>query len=196
MFQYGDALHWIDNKYKYLTINIANQIIKRAAVIEAGGQVRIKVAKLDLLGLPAPLSVAEVTAFKAYIGQIKFAGTKISVISREADLLKISFDVTHDPLVVNGSGELIIDPSTKPVEKAINDYIQNLPFNGILNLTSLTDAIQKAEGVIDPVLNSAEGKYGALAYQTIVKNYNADAGHMKIDPAYPLSLTINYLPNV
>lgn len=196
VFQYGDAIQWVDNKYTYPRVNPANQIIKRAAVIEAGGQVRIKVAKLDTDGLPAPLSVAEITAFKAYIGQIKFAGTSISVISRDADLLKVSFDVVYDPLVMNGIGELIIDPSVKPVESAINDYIQNLPFNGVLNLTSLTDAVQQAEGVIDPVLNGAAAKYGRLAYQVIDKKYNADAGHMKIDPAHPLSPNINYLPNV
>lgn len=200
-FQYGDSIEWNGKQYIYLIHDTTKQIIKRAAVIEATGpqgqiQVRIKVAKLDSADLPTPLTTAELTAFKEYIAKVKFAGTNIAIISRDADLLKISYDVTYDPLVINGNGELISDPSIKPVELAINNHIQNLPFNGILNLTSLTDAIQTAQGVIDPVLNNAEAKYGSLAYATINKNYNANAGHMKIDPAFPLATQLNYIANV
>lgn len=195
LFQYGYALTWNGKKYQYLTVDDAAQIIERAAVIEAGGQVRIKVAKL-VSDLPAPLSSDELDAFKIYMNQIKFAGTNIAIISREADLLKISFDIFYNPLVMNAAGELITDPSIKPVENAINNYIQNLPFNGVLNLTKLTDAVQLAEGVIDPILTTASAKYGALSYTAINRVYNAYAGHMKIDPIFPLTTQINYFPNV
>lgn len=193
LFQYGDTLTWNGKKYVYDPINEQNRIIKRAAVIEAAGQVRIKVAKIQN-NLPAPLSASELTSFKSYIALIKFAGSNIAIISRDADLLKISFDVYYDPLVLNSSGELISNTSIKPVEVAINSYIQELPFNGILNLTKLVDSVQAAEGVIDPILINAEAKYGQIPYAPINREYNADAGHMKIDPAYPLHTQINYIP--
>lgn len=200
-FQYGDSLVWNGKQYVYAVIDETKQIIKRAAVIEAFSlqgqfQVRIKVAKLDSAGLPIPLNSSELIAFKAFIAKTKFAGTNISIISLDADLLKISYDVLYDPLVMNEYGQLISDISIKPVEVAIDNHIQNLSFNGVLNLTKLTDAIQAADGVIDPVLLSAEAKYALLPYSVINKNYNANAGHMKTDPAYPLSTQINYIANV
>jgi len=195
IFQYGDALTWNGKNYNYPIINDAIKIIKRAAVIEAGGQVRIKVAKLDS-GLPVPLSASEKTAFETYINKVKFAGTNIDVLSLTSDLLKISYKVVYDPLVLNSNGELISDTSIKPVELAINNHIQNLPFNGILNLTKLTDSIQASLGVIDPIIQTAEAKYGSIPYQPIINNFNADAGHMVIDPAFPLSTQITYTPNV
>ncbi len=192
IFQYGDALQWVSNKYTYANKDVSKQTIKRAAVEEIGGQVRIKVAKLGANDLPAPLDTAELTAFKAYIGKIKFAGTNIAIISRNADLLKISYDIKYDPLVLNSSGQLIADTSVNPVEAAINGYIQNLPFNGVLNLTKLTDVVQNVPGVVDPVLNSAHAKYGGLPYKPIAKQYNANAGHMVIDSNHPLTLNLTY----
>ncbi len=196
IFQYGDELEWDGKKYVYVLLDENKRIIKRSAVIEVNGQVRVKVAKLDGSGLPEPLTTSELTAFSAYINKVKFAGTNVAIISYSADLLKIHYEITYDPLVMNDSGALISDPSVKPVEVAINGLIQNLPFNGVLNLTKLTDAIQNATGVIDPILISAEARYGSTPFVPIVKSYEANAGHMQIDPAYPLSTTINYMANV
>src|SRR5690606_37796732 len=106
------------------------------AVVDSGGQVVIKIAKLSGT-TPVPLSAGELSAFDAYINQVKFAGTNILTISRTADLLKIYYDITYDPLVLTPSGESINTPGVYPVEAAINNYISNLPFNGILNLTKL-----------------------------------------------------------
>jgi hypothetical protein len=194
-FQYGDTLTWNGNNYEYAVIDPAKQIIKRAAVVDIGGQIVIKVAKLSGT-TPTPLTAGELTSFSVYMKNVKFAGTNMSIISRVADLLKISYDVVYDPLVLKPTGESIINTGVFPVEDAINNYISNLPFNGTLNLTKLTDEIQKAEGVVDPIINYAEAKYGTLSYVTIVNNYNANAGHMAIDAAFPLSSTINYIANV
>lgn len=194
-FQYGDELVWDGLKYGYAEIDEEALIIERAAVIEVGSQVRIKVAKLEA-DLPAPLTTDELEAFELYMNSIKVAGTNIAVISRDADLLKVAYTVYYDPLVMNSDGELISDDTIKPVEIAINNYIQELPFDGVLNLTKLTDQVQAAEGVIDPLLTTAEAKYGLLEYEAIAREYNADAGHMKIDPLFPLSTQITYIADV
>jgi hypothetical protein len=194
-FQYGDTLQWIDNKYQYSIIDPTKQIVKRAAVVEVGNQVRIKVAKLSGSAV-VPLTSAELAAFDAYIHQIKFAGTNTATLSRVPDLLKVYFKIYYDPLVLTPTGALITDAGTFPAEAAIQNYIANLPFNGDLVLTNLVDAVQVAVGVVNPILLSAEAKYGALPYATIVEKYNPDAGHMAIDPAFLLSTTITYVPYV
>lgn len=190
-FQFGDSLTWDGTKYTYAVPDDTKKIVKRVSVNDVGGQVRIKVAKLAS-GVPVKLTGTELTAFVAYVKQVKFAGTNVAVISRDADLLKISYSVKINPLVLSASGELLSSAGVFPVEDAINNYIQNLPFDGVLNLTKLTDEIQKAVGVIDPVIGAAEAKYGLLPYFPIINEFNADAGHMKIDPANPLATTITY----
>lgn len=195
-WQYGDSLVWNGKRYEYAAINTSTQIIKRAAVIEVGGQVRIKVAKLDGTGLPVPLTTTEKDSFVAFMQKIKFAGTNILIISRTADLLKLSITVHYDPLILSATGELLSSPGTRPVDDAITSYIQSLPFNGILDLSALIDVIQTAQGVLSPFINSADAKYGTLPYQSFTDFYQSEAGHLTIDPAFPLTSTITYVQNV
>jgi len=160
-FQYGDSLQWIDNKYQYAVIDATKQIVKYCAVIEVGGQVRIKVAK-DNNGQPTPLTSAELTALTDYVNQIKFAGTNSAVTSNAADKLKLALKIYYDPQVLNPDGTLISDGTTKPVENAVNDYLNNLPFNGTLYVNRLTDTIQAAQGVEEPYITTIEATYGNL----------------------------------
>lgn len=194
LFQLGDSLQFINKKYQYPSVNPANQIIKRASVFEAGSQVIMKVAKLDGANIPTPLSSIELTAFNNYINQIKIAGTSIVVISTEADEIVIKYEVTVNQQVLSLNGESISSPGTYPVVDKINSYIQNLDFDGILNFTELTDEIQKINGVIDPVFQTASAKYGALAFQPILTNqYRPNAGYLKTSVADPISTTITYI---
>lgn len=193
LFQYGDSLSFIDDKYQYASLNQANQIVKRASVSEVGSQLRIKVAKLDGGGLPEPLTGTELTAFNNYINKIKFAGTNIAIISSIADEIAIYYTITVNQQVISTTGESLISPGTYPVVDVVNAYIQNLPFDGVLNFTKLTDEIQKIEGVIDPIFNNASARYGALPYQTVLNNYyKPNAGHLKTSIANPISTTITY----
>ena len=189
-FQYGDSLIYLNNKFQYFLIDPTKQIVTRAAIADRGGQIIIKVAK----GTTTPIKLddtpgTELDAFKSYIQDIKFAGTNIAIISRDADLLKISYDVYYDPLITKAVVQV-------NVEAAINAYIGNLPFDGYLILTKLTDAIQAAVGVVNPVITDAQAKYGLLPYSPIVVKYNANAGYLSIDPAFPLATQINYIANV
>ena len=191
LFQNGDALTYdaASGKYIYDPITPANQIIKRCAVIDTGAQVRIKIAKLDGSGKPIPLTAGEVTAYEGYLGQIKFAGTSTTVTSADADDLKLDLFIQYDPQVLDSNGADLNDPAVFPVDDAITAYIENIPFNGILNLTALNDSIQAAEGVLDSVINSAEAKFGLLPYSAINTNYVPDAGHLELDQ---VNSTITY----
>lgn len=196
VFQYGDALAWNGSKFAYPTITTVNQIVKNAAVIEIGGQVRIKVAKHDGAGLPIPLTIPEQTALETYIGKVKFAGTNVAVINRDSDLLQFSIDVYYDPLVMNPDGSLILDPTTFPVHDALASYNQNLPFNGQFSVTEFTDAIQLAEGVVSPIVHLIEVSAAPNPFSVVTDFYVAEAGHMKLNPSTPIASMINYIAYV
>lgn len=192
-FQYGDALVFINNRYQYATVNTAAQIVKLAVASEVGGEVILKVAKLDSSGDPIPLLPAELSAFGIYMNRMKFAGTIINTVSRDADLLKLSYIIYYDPLVLSSTGELISSPGTYPAEEAVHNYCKGLPFDGIYSITEQTDQIQQAVGVVDPVFQSAEAQFGANPYTAFAIKYNPNAGYLKVDPAHPLTTTFTYI---
>lgn len=193
LFQFGDSLSYIDNKYQYATIDETKKIVERASVFEVGSQLRMKVAKLDSVGAPVPLSSVELTAFNDYMNKIKFAGTNVAIISSLPDQIQIYYSITVNQQVLSLTGESLSAPGTYPVEDVINKYIKDLPFDGVLNFTKLTDKIQEVDGVIDPVYGKSGASYGSLPFQEIVKNYyQPNAGHLVVAPTNPLSQTITY----
>lgn len=183
LFQNGDSLVYNETlkRFEYSPVVPANRIIERVAVIDTSAQVRIKVAKLDGTGTPIPLTAPEKAAFESYLNQIKFAGTSTAVTSAVADDIKLDVFVQYNPQILASDGSRLDDPAIFPLVDAINGYIQNIPFNGVLNVTGLVDAMQAADGIIDPVINSIQAKFGALPYSEIDKNYLADAGHLALD---------------
>ena len=192
-FQYGDSLIFIDDVYKYETINDQNKIVKFASVTDEGNYVLLKLATLDGSGEIIPLTTTQLTAFNTYIKKTKFAGVKVLCISREPDLLKISLHIYIDSLYLDASGKLLTDGTTSPIENTINSFIKNLPFNGKFSPSDLIDALQQTSGVINPVFDNASAKSGSLPYSPIIDYYTPNAGYLKIDPSFPLSSTITYI---
>lgn len=191
-FQYGDSLIFINGKYQYATVNTAIRLVELVSVNEINGQVYMKVAKLSS-GDPIALTSPELAAFETYMQKIKFAGVIVNCLSRDADLLRIQYHVYVDPLLMNLDGELLSNTSIKPVEIAINKYCKGLPFNGVFSVTELTDKIQAAIGVTNPVFESASAKYGANPFVVLGDYYNPNAGYLSIDPAFPLTDSIIYI---
>jgi hypothetical protein len=194
-YQEGYALSYIGTKYTYTTVDEAAKIIKRAATIEANGQVIVKVAKL-VANVITPLDVNELSAFTAYMQQVRFAGTNLAVISRLPDLLRVGTTIYYDPLVLNTNGSLIVNSSVFPAHDAINNYISNLPFDGIFLKTAYIDAIQKSVGVITVRQNNMSASYGNLPLANIDIDYKTDSGYLIIHPTYPLSTSLQYIPYV
>lgn len=185
-FQYGDAMVYENFKYSYNPANPANRIIARASATEVGGYVRLKVAKVDG-GQVQKLTSDQYDAFVGYISKIKFAGTYCQIISAEADLLRVSLEVVCDPTLINDSGELLSNPSVKPVEKAINNYLASLPWDGTLRLSALVDAVQQVAGVVDVTLISASAKaYAATDWNAISRDYQTVAGWITTDTDQPI----------
>ncbi len=198
LYQHGDTLLWDGNKYGYTTIDSSLQIVKRAAIRDAGGQLLIKVAKLGGGGLPEKLTAAEKAGFVGYIAKINIAGTLYNVISKDGDLLYIKYNVYYNPDILASDGSLLSDASTFPVEDSINNLIGSLPFDGVLLLSALTDSVQASEGITDCDLTHAQAKSSdaGATYTTIVNRYDTEAGYLVIDPTYPLNTNLTYIPDL
>lgn len=196
-FQLGDPLVWIasEQRFGYSVIDLNKQIVKKVAVVETNGQVRIKVADYVSNAI-VPLTPVQLAAFDGYVNALRPAGINTAVVSRPPDLLKLQLKVTYDPLVLSPSGESLTQAGVYPVEDAIIAYLSSLDFGGVMVVNSLIDAIQAVSGVVNPVLLSAEGRYGSLPYVAFTESYLSDAGYMTIDPLFPLASNITYLPNV
>ena len=63
----------------------------------------------------------------------------------------MNLTVYYDPQVLKSTGEKLSD-GTKPIEIAINSYLNTIQYGGLFNRTKQTDAVQLADGVIDVVL--------------------------------------------
>lgn len=187
-FQLGYALTYNTEleKYEYATADESAQIVKRAATEESQGRVIVKVA--DASG---PITGSDLTAFVAYMNTIKDAGTDLLIVSTVADDFKVDLEVFYDPLVLNPDGSLILDSNRKPVEEQISAYIAALDFNGAFNKNKFIDALQAAEGVIDPDLNTLEIKSNIAAYAAVDVEYLTYSGHYAWDDA---NSVITYTP--
>lgn len=161
-FQYGDGLSVnyseepdapaTDGNFaestEYATVDPEKQIVKYAYCEdddEDGRGVRLKVAKDDN-GDFAPLTSGERSAFVAYIQRIKPAGVPVEVISEGPDTLSLKLTVYYNPLVLDSDGNRISGEG-KPVDEAIDEYINSIGFNGWFTEQALVDAVQQADGV-------------------------------------------------
>jgi hypothetical protein len=206
-FQYGDAIEWNGSEYAYPVIDETKQIITQAAASAASNVVTIKVAKGDI-GSIEELDTDEKTALQYYlVGQsIQFgeegilpAGMKMNLISEAADDLKLAYTIIYNPQLLNSNGELLSDTSVKPVETAITNYIQQLPFNSKFRVSALTDAIQAATGVVDVICDAADARYALVTYTDILsvqsESYLAYSGYLNMAENHGLDGYYNYSTN-
>ena len=186
-FQYSDILVYVGTKYQYATQNNTLKIVKRCAIEERGdGVLRFKVAKLNNGNLEGLNQSTEIPALVSYLKKIRFAGTRFVVFTNNGDLLHLFYTIYYDPIIAQANVQAF-------VEQAIQDYIQNLPFNGELLLSKLTDKIQLVTGVKDVVFASAAASFSGATFNSFDRFYIADGGYFKIDPNLPLSNSIQYI---
>lgn len=189
-FQFGDVLSFINNRFQYAAVNPANQIVAYVAISSVGGRVQIKAAGSSG-GVPAVLNNTQFNALLAYCQQIRPAGVRFTLISLAADTLKLYLNVYY-----NAQANLAtVQPA---VEAAINSYLATLyttRFDGSITVDGLINAVQAVPGVAGPqceVLN-VWAKNGANPYVQFTAAYQPLSGYFEVDPAYPLSATINYI---
>ncbi|MGJ1244278.1 hypothetical protein [Sphingobacterium multivorum] len=160
LFQYGYSL--ITDSEVYDNSSLTDQqvedskIIKYCAVNEAVDESRliVKIATASSTGDLEPIGPTELIAFKSYMNEVKDAGLTITVTNYLPDILFLDMIIFYDPLIFNGSGETLLG-GTKPVEIAIDQFLRQLPFNGVLQLNLLAEALRMIEGVEIPHIAKA-----------------------------------------
>lgn len=180
-YQHGDELVWDEllESFTYLSVDESKKIVARAACVEIAGRVLVKAVK-ETNGVLQPLTTAENDGLQAYLNRVKDAGVRISSRSWLPDDLVITYIIIYDPLLLNSTGGLLSSPSTKPVEDAIDAYIELLDFNGRFSISKLEDAIQAASGVVDFNRGKIESRHGADGFTTISVDRVAESGYMKL----------------
>lgn len=174
-FQYDattpQVVQLIDLVPQYPTIDETLRIITRAAVTESGnGRVSVRVAKDNP---PIALGALELTALQDYLDTIGPAGPQITAISLNADRLEVVAEVFY-----NGQ---YVDSIRSDVEKAINDYLASLSFDGIVYVSKIQDAIQAATGVKDVVISTVKARKESTDYSgatTLSRLWNTVAGYI------------------
>jgi len=174
-FQY-DALNpqyiqLIDLVPTYNVIDKDLRIISRVAVVESGnGVIVIKAAT----GVSATVLTAnQKTALEEYLDVIIPAGPTIIVSSNTSDKLYLNAEVFYD-------GQYV-ESIQADVEKAINNYLANLDFNGVILVSKIQDAIQEVAGVKDIVITQVKARADAtlFASATIVpRQWTTIAGYI------------------
>jgi hypothetical protein len=183
LFQLGETLPDGSDSYSEPSTDPLVTIIKHAAAVELSNLVRIKVAK-DNAGTLEALTTGELAAFSGYMNRIKDAGVRLQLTSSNPDNLQLILSVYYDPLVLTSTGTRIDGTSSTPVLDAVNNFLANLPFNGVFVLNNLIGALQAIDGVEIGSVVSAQANYAATPYVPITVRYTPDAGYMALDETY------------
>lgn len=167
-YQKGDVAQLNTTTYviEYPTINTANQILTRCAVITAPNRtVLIKVAKGNP---PTPVSVGELAELQSYVETFNPAGIAFTLINDNSDKMEVAAKIYY-----NGQYSAVISTN---VVAALNNYMANLPFNGVISTQAVVDAMQAVEGVISVSLARILVRKHSVAYGAGVTLYNLSTG--------------------
>jgi hypothetical protein len=163
--------------------------VKRCAILERpDGVVLIKAAKLDG-SLPTGLLQNEQDALVSYIKKIRFAGTRFVLVSGSGDQIRVSLNVYYDPIVLIGTVQ-------NAVESAIRNYVSALPFNGVLQASTLLDRVQECTGVKDVTIVGIDSRYlTGGTWVSVGRTHVPNFGYYVFDtvPANTLAQTLNYI---
>jgi hypothetical protein len=136
------------------------QIIKHAAVDEPADRsiIYLKIAG-ESGGIRQPLFPSQLNAFKSYLNAFGYAGVRVSLINAYPDRMRLEMDIYYSPLLLDASGRRLDGTSGTPVQDAIRNYLNNLPFNGMYSNQALVDVLQNTPGVSIAEVKSVKSKH-------------------------------------
>lgn len=189
-YQHGDSVQVINGAITYNPIVAANQIIAASSVKQTAlGHLVVKAAKDDGSGNLVPLDAAELTGLEGYIDNFQDAGVVISVVSQNADVLKLEATVYYLPAIQP------LDDFQPAFEAAVNSYLSNLTFDGKFRRIGLIDELQKLAAFHDisfTNLQASVAYVGSPNFVDIDLEYETVAGYMNVDSNFELDTTITY----
>jgi len=165
-------------KFGYATVDTTKRIITQCSIRTSSNRsVVAKVAKGDPLTF---LSNLEKTALNDYLNTICPAGQNVNILSVEGDHLQIN-------IIVKYRGQYVGSNIETQVTNSINNYLNNINFDGILYVSDIIEAGKSIEGVVD-VVNDA------IIINDITSNYTQDKtviDQTELYAGYASQITIN-----
>lgn len=190
-YQSGDVLQMSDDgtTFGYAQTDKSKQIITKVSYSEEQEEgfydkkLYLKVAT-GTPGAYKRIDDVELLAIQAYIDKISFAGTHAIVVSRNGDILIPKLTVYYD-------GAVAPEEVYTNVENSLNEYVQNLPFDGVVYVQKIIDAIQKAEHVVDVFVGENQGVY--VAQYDSDNNLIVQSGTVQ-EPVYEKKIERSFIP--
>lgn len=206
-FQYGFDLIDETDQFKSTYIDNGLEIVANPEKIEASKIVKYAACsrvidnnRAKIVMKIAPENMEDIfpadvmTAFAKYIEEIAPAGDHVTIINYLPDMLKFSFKIRYDPMVLLSTGMNIIT-AKYPVREAIERFLKNLPFNGELSVQKLESAILNVDGVVDLQTISVQTKWidpgsnGYGFYQPVNMFVIPASGRFKVENFDDLNFT-------
>lgn len=172
----------------YEKIDSDAMVVKYAAAVEPPDSsiLLIKIAG-DKNGLRSKLDDPVATQVYNYLQWIKDAGVRINLVNKDADMFKCEVTIHYN-------GMLLSDIVKSNVRAAINNYIENLDFNGEFSNMALVDKLQIVEGVmiVGEINCSSKPNSDEYNFSVISDKRIPDAGYLR---AYKeTDIIINMIP--
>lgn len=154
-YQQGDELIVREDglAFGYVQVDETKRIITQVSYVEStddsnlDSKLILKIAT-GTKGSLSAISAEELVPINAYIGKLKFAGTRIEVISTKGDVLVPRLTVFYDGAIPEAE-------MYDAVEERIREYIMGIDFDAAVYVTRLTDAIRRAEHVTDVYIDES-----------------------------------------
>lgn len=148
-YQKGDELVVREDglAFGYANIDETKRIISQVSYTESTDNINLdsklilKVAggtKGNLSALPSD----ELPPINSYINKLKFAGTRIEIISRDGDVLIPRVQVYYDGAIPEAE---VYDN----LEEKLNNYIMAIPFDSSIYTSKIVESLRSAEHVTD-----------------------------------------------
>jgi hypothetical protein len=195
VFNFHDGLEhkFIEGKFQYDFTGISNphslKIIKKVAVFENDDEEIVVKIALENNELATD---EQLDRIKSYLKNEKPPGAALVLINKMPDELKINFTVWVDTQVIDKvTGRLLgVTDEVYPVEVAIENYLNNLEFNGAFVCNKIEKEIESQTGIKLVNIDSIQWKYEGYPFTDFSIFKVPESGHFKIEPE---NLTINYL---
>lgn len=153
-FQMGHELVFdtVTGLLEYEQADEAARVIKIASVnVAEDGTIFFRVATKDEEGKVVPITSNQLLNFKNYIDAIKFAGTKSTVISTDADEVRYQLTVYYNPANP-------VETVRLNVLSALEEFKTSQKFGGVIYRHKMLEAVTSVNGVVTAKLVSLARK--------------------------------------
>lgn len=168
-FQLGDVLN---SNGDYDIINTAKQIVTRVSVTEKDVDDRYRlIVKVAKGNPPTKFTPEELSQFKQFVRNIKFAGVWVDYVSQEADEITKNITVYYKD----------IDEATAlaNVLAKEQEYLDNIDFDGQFVRSKYIAYLETAVGVVSIEVDSLSATPEGGSPASIDQFYTAASGHFK-----------------